>query len=89
MHTVCNYFINYYCVPGQKYQCQDEHALVTENFVVLCPPNEEIIKRSPSVLDGPPSLSPSTTIGMYVSTIKTVTYSHLMPSTIALSMYVL
>ena len=32
-------------------------------FIVLCPPKEEIILQSTSVLSGMPALSPSTTIG--------------------------
>ena len=48
----------------EKYQCPDGKALVADSsFIVLCPPDEEIISRSPSVLDGAPSLSSPTTIG--------------------------
>ena len=50
----------------EKYQCQDGKALVADSsFIVLCPPDEEIISRSPSVSERPPSLSSSTTIGGY------------------------
>ena len=48
----------------EKYECEDGHALVTNNsWVVLCPPSEEVVSRSPSVLNMIPSLSPSTKIG--------------------------
>ena len=48
----------------EKYECEDGHALFTDSyFIVLCPPKEEIVLRSPSVFSGMPALSPSTTIG--------------------------
>ena len=50
----------------EKYQCQDGQAVFNDGyFVVLCPPDEEIISRSPSVLSGSPLLSTPTTIGEY------------------------
>ena len=50
----------------KKYECEDGHALITDNnWVLLCPPNEKIVSRSPSVLNRIPSLSPSTTVGEY------------------------
>ena len=49
---------------GKKYECEDGHALITDNnWMLLCPPNEEIISRSPSVLKS--SLSLSMTPGKY------------------------
>ena len=48
----------------KKYECEDGHALITDNsWVLMCPPTEEIVSRSSSVLNRIPSLSPSTTVG--------------------------
>ena len=59
----------------EKYECQDGHALDTENnLAVLCPPHDEVISRNPSVLNSIPSLSPSTTIGKHY---KGNTYLHI------------
>ena len=48
----------------KNYECRDGHALITDNnWVLLCPPNEEVVPRSSSVSNRIPSLSPSTTVG--------------------------
>ena len=50
----------------KNYECKDGHALITDNsWVLLCPPNEEIVSRSPSVLNRIPPLLPATRIGEY------------------------
>ena len=50
----------------ENYQCDDGHALITDNnWVLLCPPNDEIVSLSPMVLNEIPSLSPSIAIGEY------------------------
>ena len=57
------FYVNW---TDKHYQCEDGHALVTDNnWILSCPPNEEIISRSLLVLNMIPSLSPSTTIGEY------------------------
>ena len=48
----------------EKYKCEDGHAVITNSsWVLLCPPNEEVVSRSSTVLNTIPSLSPSTTVG--------------------------
>ena len=49
----------------EKFECHDGYALITDNITVLCPPNDEVIIRSPAILNSVPLLSPSTTIGKY------------------------
>ena len=62
-------------LTDKNYQCEDGHALVTDNnWVLSCPPNEEITSRSPSVLNRIPPLSPSTSISKYC---KGVRYIHI------------
>ena len=62
---MCN--INNLCEwTDEKYECEDGHALITDNnWVLLCPPIDEIVSVSPSVLNTMPSLSPSITVGEY------------------------
>ena len=52
-------------MTDKKYDCEDGHALIIDNstWIVLCPPNDEIVSRSPSILNMIPLLSPSTTTG--------------------------
>ena len=51
-----------------KHECKDGHALIADDdWIMLCSPNEEIVSRSPSVLNKMPSLSPSKTVGEYTS----------------------
>ena len=48
----------------ENYQCEDGHALITDdNWALFCPPNEEVVSRSTMVLNMAPVLSPSVTIG--------------------------
>ena len=51
----------------KKHECEEGHAVIADNntWTVLCPPNDEIVSRSPSILNIIPSLSPSTTVGEY------------------------
>ena len=58
-------------LTDKNYRCGDGHALVTDNnWVLSCPPNEEITSRSPSVLNRIPPLSPSATISKYCKDVK-------------------
>ena len=56
--------INHWEYLGENYQCEDGHALITDDrWLLFCPSNEEIVSRSTLVLNIPPVLSPSLTIG--------------------------
>ena len=53
-----------------KYECEDEHALIIDNnWILMCAPDKEIAEVSSSILSTVPSLSPSRKIGKYVYTI--------------------
>ena len=69
--TIKNYCFSILMIIGlncvdKNYECEDGHALITDNsWVLLCPPNEEIVSRSPSVLNRIPTLLPATRVGEY------------------------
>ena len=49
----------------KTYECKDGHALIIDsNLTLLCPPNEEMLLQSPSVLNRIPLLLPVTRVGV-------------------------
>ena len=49
----------------KTYECKDGHALIIDsNLTLLCPPNEEMLLQSPSVLNRMPSLLPVIRVGV-------------------------
>ena len=66
VYTYCSYIAMQHLTQhaDKNYQCEDGRALITDNnWVLLCPPNDEIVVRSSSVLNTKPALSSSTIVG--------------------------
>ena len=64
MYPCSHIYINHLVYLDENYQCEDGHALITDDsWVLFCPPNEEVVSRSTMVLNMAAVLSPSVTIG--------------------------
>jgi len=60
-----------HCPTGQLYGCEDEHAVITgDNWIMSCPPIDEIVSRSPLVYNESPSLTTTGTFGKCRNTVN-------------------
>jgi len=53
-----------YSPTGEFYGCQDEHAVITgDDWIMSCPPTDEVASRSPRVYDELPIVTTYGEIG--------------------------
>ena len=54
---------------GQLCGCQDGHAVITgDNWIMSCPPTDEVVSRSPLVYNELPTLKTTGAFGKYTRT---------------------